>query len=238
MDPSSRRDPDVSIIIPARDEERYVRRALASVVGQTWPTDRLEVLVVDNGSADGTAETARSYIAAHPAVSIRLVHEPVPGVSRAKNRGAGEARGRWLIFLDADSRMAPNLVERVVSWGGKGYAAGSIPVIADSCDLIDRGFFALMEFGKRLFDLQAQMFFCSRAVFTEIGGFAEEIRLAEDRDFLARVQHADWPMCRISSSWIATSPRRLHERPWRLNMFVMFFRWTLANWGFGRRWRY
>ncbi|HEY8284480.1 MAG TPA: glycosyltransferase [Chloroflexota bacterium] len=231
-------NPEISIIIPARDEEHYVRRALASIAAQAWPLDQLEVLVVDNGSVDATAEVVRSYSAAHPALSIRLLHEPVIGVARTKNRGARAAQGRWLIFLDADSRMAPNLVESVVGWGRRGYEAGSIPVLADSSDLLDRGFFALLEFGKRLFNIQAQMFFCSRRVYIRIGGFAEELRLAEDRDFLARVRRAGLPMCRIRASWIATSPRRLHERPWRLNMFAMLLRWTLANWGIGRQWPY
>ncbi|MGH2410125.1 MAG: glycosyltransferase, partial [Chloroflexota bacterium] len=205
---------------------------------QTWPLEQLEVLVVDNGSVDATAEMVRSYRAAHPALSLHLLHEPVAGIARAKNRGARVAQGRWLIFLDADSRMRPNLVAAVVDWGRRGYGAGSIPVIADSADLLDRGFFALLEFGKRLFNIQAQMFFCSRRVYIQLGGFAEELRLAEDRDFLERVRHAGLPMCRIRASWIATSPRRLRERPWRLNMLAMLFRWALANWGIGRRWPY
>ena len=238
MDHSSTPDPDLSIVIPARNEAQYIRRALRSVAGGTWPLDRLEALVVDNGSTDGTAEVVRSFIASHPAIAIRLLHEPTAGISRAKNRGLEAARGGWLIFLDADSRMAADLVEHVVKCGRMGYAAGSIPVIADSSDPVDRGFFALLEFGKRLFNIQAQMFFCSREAYTRVGGFAEDLRLAEDRDFLERVRDAGLPMCRITSSSIATSPRRLRTLPWRLNMFVMFFRWTLANWGIGRRRRY
>lgn len=235
MDRSLPPAPDVSIIIPARNEEQYLRRALASVASQTWPLDRLEVLVVDNGSVDGTAAVARAYIAAHPEIAIHLLTEPVAGIARAKNAGVRAARGRWLIFLDADSRMAPNLVERVVYYGWKGYAAGSIPVVADSRDLLDRGFFAMLEFGKRLFDLQAQMFFCARQVHLRLGGFAEDLQLAEDSDFLARVRRAGLPLCRVQASWIATSPRRLRARPWRLNMFLMLGRWALASVGIGRR---
>jgi glycosyltransferase involved in cell wall biosynthesis len=238
MDRSSPRDLDVSIIIPARNEARYIQRALRSVAGQTWPLDRLEVLVVDNGSLDDTVQVVRTFIGSHSSLAIRLLDEPIAGVSRAKNRALQAAKGRWLIFMDADSRMRSDLVGQVVRWGRMGYAAGSIPVIADSRDPIDRGFFALLEFGKRLFNIQAQMFFCSREAYTRIGGFAEDLRLAEDRDFLDRIRDAGLPMCRISSSWIATSPRRLHTLPGRLNMFVMFFRWTLANWGIGRRRHY
>ena len=75
--------------------------------------------------------------------------------------------------MDADSRMAPDLAARVVRRGRRGYPAGSIRIIADSHDPLDRAFFGLLEFGKDLFKLQAQMFYCSRELFTRLGGFAE-----------------------------------------------------------------
>jgi GT2 family glycosyltransferase len=167
-----------------------------------------------------------------------LVDEPVPGLAAAKNRGAGYARGRWLIFLDADSRMVPDLVERVMARVRMGYPAGSIAVVADSGDWMDRGFFALMELGKRLFRIRAQMFYCSRDLFERVGRFDENLRLAEDSDLLSRLERAGVPICYVAESWIATSPRRLHSLPLRLGMLTTFARWALAHGGIGRRWRY
>ena len=140
--------------------------------------------------------------------------------------------------MDADSRMAPDLASQVLGSVEESYAAGSIRVVADSPDRLDRAFFDLMEFGKRLFSHQAQMFFCSRSLFLQLGGFQEDLRLAEDREFLARVQQTGAPMCQVNESWIATSPRRLRRFPLRLNMPLTFIRWALANWGIGRTWRY
>ena len=230
--------PDVSVVIPARNEERYIRTALASVAVQTWPIALLEAVVVDNGSTDATREVVQAFMAGELHLAVQLVDEPAHGVARAKNRGASVARGRWLIFLDADSRMAPYLVERVVARGCRGYRAGSIRVVADSQDVLDRAFFGLLEFGKVLFGLRAQMLYCQRELFRQCGGFDEHLQLAEDLEFLARLERAGVPVCHVTESWIATSPRRLHTLPCRLGMLAMLVRWALARWGSGRRWRY
>jgi glycosyltransferase involved in cell wall biosynthesis len=238
MGPSSPTQPDVSIVIPARNEERYIRAALTSVTAQTWPVSLLEAVVVDNGSTDSTREVVQAFMAAEPYLAVRLVDEPAHGVARAKNRGASVARGRWLIFLDADSRMAPDLVERVMLRSRQGHPAGSVRVVADSHDIFDRAFFSLIEFGKVLFGLRAQMFYCERELFRQCGGFDEQLQLAEDLEFLGRLQRAGVAVCHVTESWIATSPRRLHTRPCRLGMPAMLARWALAKWGWGRRWRY
>jgi glycosyltransferase involved in cell wall biosynthesis len=230
--------PDVSVVIPARNEERYIRAALASVAAQTWPVALLEAVVVDNGSTDATREVVQAFMAGEPHLAMRLVDEPVHGVARAKNRGASVARGRWLLFLDADSRMAPHLVERLVARSRQGYRAGSVRVVADSQDVLDRAFFGLIEFGKVLFGLRAQMFYCERELFMQCGGFDVHLQLAEDLEFLVRLQRAGVPVCHVTESWIATSPRRLRTLPCRLGMLAMLARWALAKWGLGRRWRY
>lgn len=238
MAPCSQSSPEVSIVIPARNEERYIAAALASVAAQRWLPEQLEVVVVDNASTDATAEAARTFAETAPHLAITVLHEPGVGVSRAKNRGARAARGRWLIFLDADSRLAPDLVERVLRRGAAGAPAGSIRVVADSSDYLDRAFFGIIEFGKDLFKLPAQMLYCERAAFWRVGGFNESLNLAEDRDLLIRLQRVGVPVCRLTESHIATSPRRLRRLPWRLGMLTMLLRWALANWGIGRNWPY
>lgn len=107
--------PCVSVLIPARNEERHVRDALQSVVGQSGV---MEILVYDDHSTDGTAEAVRSIAHQHPVV--RLI-EPVPlpegwyGKPFACFELASRARGRWLLFLDADARLAPNAVPAMVA---------------------------------------------------------------------------------------------------------------------------
>ncbi len=228
----------VSFVIPARNEAGYVARALASVASQDWPCEELEAVVVNNGSSDGTAEVVRSFAARHPELRCRLESEPQRGRARAKNRGARAAAGAYLVFLDADSVASHNLVRAVLRHVQAGYPAGSIRVVADSHDPLDRAFFGLMEFGKRLFGIRAQMFYCRRDLFCQYGGFREELEIAEDLDFLRRLQAAGLPTCHVTDASIATSPRRLHALPLRLGMVYTFLRWALAHVGIGRRWPY
>jgi glycosyltransferase involved in cell wall biosynthesis len=231
-------EPLVSLVIPARNEAGSVARALASVAAQDWPLHGLEAVVVDNGSSDGTSQAVEEFARANPELAVRLVHEPVRGRGRAKNAGARAAAGTWLVFLDADSVASPGLVRAVLTRAKAGYPAGSIRVVADSRDLLDRGFFALLEFGKQLFGIRAQMFYCRRDLFLELGGFREDLEIAEDLEFLRRVQGAGVPTCHVTEAHIATSPRRLRALPLRLGMLVTFCRWALAHVGIGRRWPY
>lgn len=238
MQNSSQPKPAVSVVIPARNEERYIASALASVAAQSCPLDSLEAIVVDNGSTDATHAAVQSFSAFEPRLAVTLVEHAQPGVAGAKNRGAALARGRYLIFLDADSRMAPDLAARVLEHAEAGSPAGSIRITADSNDRLDRAFFDLIEFGKVLFGIRAQMLYSERELFLQFGGFKEGLRLAEDRELLARLQRAGVNVCHVHDSFIATSPRRLHTLPLRLGMLVMLLRWALAYRGIGRRWGY
>jgi hypothetical protein len=121
---------------------------------------------------------------------------------------------------------------------GRGYRAGSIKIVADSTDWLDRGFFGLIEWGKGLFGIHANMLYCERELFSRSGGFGEEIRLAEDLEFLLRLERQGVRVGHVKDACIATSPRRLHELPFRLGIVTTFGRWALAHIGIGRRWRY
>lgn len=226
----------VSFVLPARDEAGYIEEALASVAAQTL-RGRVEAVVAENGSRDDTAERVRRF-AAGARVPVRLLQDDAVGPARARNRGASVARGEFLVFLDADSKAAPDLAERVLARGRSGAAVGCIRMTADSTDLFDRAFFAMIEFGKRLFGVRANLFYCSREVFMAAGGMREEIRLGEDVEFLQRIRGSGRQVIYLGESSIATSARRLHSAPMRLGAARMLARWALANRGFGRQWRY
>ncbi|MBO9307769.1 MAG: glycosyltransferase [Thermomicrobium sp.] len=229
---------DISVIIPARNEEAFVARALRSIARQAWPLERLEAIVVDNASSDGTAAVVLQVARELAPLRIVLVEERTPGRSRAKNRGAAVAQGTLLLFLDADSVMAATLASELVAHWHTGYPAGSIRVIAETTDRLDRWFFDLMELGKTLFRIRAHMLYCSRAWFERAGEFDEPFEIAEDRELLQRLQRMGVPVCHLTTSWIATSPRRLRRLPLRLGLVITFLRWLLAELGVGRHWRY
>jgi len=234
MPRSSTPEPVVSVVIPARNEEAFVASALESVASQTWPPTKIEAIVVVNGTQDRTLDVVRAATDRLDGLAVRIVDDPTPGVSRAKNVGARLARGEVLVFLDADSRMAPDLVERIAAASGNGAPAGSVAIVADSRDPIDRGFFALLEWGKNLFKIRANMLYCARNLFEEVGGFDERLQQAEDLDLLRRIQGRGLEVTHVGDSWIATSPRRLHEGPLRIGLFKVFARWTLGHIGIWR----
>ena len=99
--------PHVSVIIPTYDRVVMVRRAIDSVLAQTFRD--FELIVVDNGSRDGTEEMVRNI----PDPRVRLVRRPRPeGPARARNAGIALARGEWVAFLDNDDEWLPEKLER------------------------------------------------------------------------------------------------------------------------------
>lgn len=233
----------MSVIIPARNEAEYIAAALTSVATQQYPTQGLECVVVDNDSTDRTTDVVTNFAAEHTELKVAVVREPQPGIGRAKNRGAHIASGELLVFLDADSRMEPSLVGDIVRRYHGGSPAGSIRIVADSTDPLERGFFAILEVGKILFGVRAQMMYCRRALFLDLQGFRPDLRHAEDLEFLRRVRkylraRGSGTVCHIRSSAIATSPRRLRGGRFRRNLIATFIRWVLAGAGIGRHWEY
>lgn len=100
-------EPNISVIIPCKNAEGTIQRALRSCLAQTYPD--LEILVIDDGSTDGTRKRAEALARADP--RIRVLSCEGKGVSDARNTGLSAMRGEYVTFLDADDAMDPELVE-------------------------------------------------------------------------------------------------------------------------------
>jgi hypothetical protein len=107
--------PLVSVVVPTRNAGRTIETCLRSVRAQTWPA--LELIVVDNGSTDGTWAVAQHY--------ADLVLRGGPERSAQRNLGIDHAAGEWVCYVDADMELAPDVVERAVL---AGEAAGAVGV--------------------------------------------------------------------------------------------------------------
>ena len=107
--------PDVSLIIPAYNAMPYFTRCLDSLEGQTLGTDRMEIILIDDGSTDGTAEEADRRAAEHPSL-YRVEHHPASGGPAGPRIGALDiASGRYVYFLDADDYLGVEALERLVT---------------------------------------------------------------------------------------------------------------------------
>jgi glycosyltransferase involved in cell wall biosynthesis len=101
---------DVSVVMPAFNNADTVGRALASIAAQTLPPT--EVIVVDDGSTDSTAEVVRAMVPHMNGVRLRLFRQANQGAGAARNRAVAAAKGTWLAFLDADDAWLPAKIER------------------------------------------------------------------------------------------------------------------------------
>lgn len=94
----------ISAVIPAYNAAKYIARSIDSVLAQTHPVD--EIVVVDDGSTDNTAEVIKDY-----GEQVRYIHQPNAGVSAARNTGIQAATSNWIAFLDADDEWLPEKIE-------------------------------------------------------------------------------------------------------------------------------
>lgn len=187
------------MIIPTWNRRDLVARAVDSVLAQTRPVE--EIIVVDDGSSDGTAE----YLAARYGERILCVRQDNAGVSAARNRGLALARGRYLALLDSDDEWLPGKTARQVEFLEAHPDIGMVlcnvlRVRADGSliDVFDRrqqipvdG--PALRWVLRDPALAPLSVLMRRAVYGTVGGFDERLRTAEDLDFHLRVA-ARWPI--------------------------------------------
>ena len=203
----------VSIVIPAFNEERLigetlrqVRAASASFTRLGWET---ETIVCDNNSTDRTAEIARES-------GAKVVFEPENQIARARNSGAAAATGDWLIFVDADSHPSPELFAEVAEQiqGGR-CLAGGVTVRLDHDSLVARCGLRLWNGLSRWRRLLAGSFiFVEALAFRKIGGFSQEMYVAEELDLSLRLQALAREQRReiviLHQHPLLTSARKLH----------------------------
>ena len=185
--------PEVSVIVPVRNGTTSIRPLLESLANQTFPGERFEVIVVDNGSTDGTADIAESY-------GVRVVREPIANRSRARNRGAAEARSRLYAFTDADCVADPRWLEELVAHVDRAtLLAGEVRLrTREAPNAIER-FEAMWRFGQESWVQQGWAATANLLVdadaFDAVGGFDASWRhIGEDVDFCLRARKAGYTL--------------------------------------------
>ncbi len=191
-----RRKPSVSIIIPCYNCRRFVAQAIESALSQSYTN--VEVVVVDDGSTDGSSAIAQRY-------PVRFLQEAHRGVSAARNRGFRESLGEYLVFLDSDDRLLPGAVtaglaaledhphcvmavgaHNFITQSGAWIATRSKPVhLRDGYELLLRSNFI---------ECTASVLF-RRSCFMNAGVFRASLTGAEDYELYLRVARDSSPMC-------------------------------------------
>lgn len=178
----------ISIIIPALNEETYIGRTLQGIHASVDYLKRCErpdpeIIVVDNGSTDGTAEIARS-------LGARVIEEPQGNVAIARNAGARAATGQVLVFVDADVLWPENVlfeIDAVMS--NEQCIGGAIDTEYKPQRLIIRAYLQFWRVVARLFRMaQGATQFYRSNIFASLSGYDATMFMGEDVDLFWRLQ--------------------------------------------------
>jgi mycofactocin glycosyltransferase len=220
--PAAGLPPRVSVIVPVRDRAGALRRCLESVQRVRYPKDRLEVLVVDDGSRDDGPAVARALGA-----TVLSSGGSGRGPAAARNRGASAADGEILAFLDSDCVASERwLLDVVEAFADPGVAAvgGRVDGMRTSSAL-DRyeGVMSSLSLGARgrwaqpgsdTFYLPSCNLLVRRSAFLEVGGFREELHVGEDVDLSWRLRDRGFTIAYVPRGPV------LHEHRNRVGPFL------------------
>lgn len=214
-------DARVSVVIPTWNRAALVTRALRSVVGQTHAPN--EILVVDDGSTDGTSERVRDQFP-----NVRVITQPNRGVSAARNTGIRAATGEWLALLDSDDEWLPTKLARQL-------ASITDATVLSHCDeiWIRRGrrvnpMNKHRKYGGSIFEqclplcvISPSSVLIRRTLLDEVGLFDETLPACEDYDLWLRVT-ARYPVSFIDEPLIVKHgghDDQLSRRYWGMDRF-------------------
>lgn len=218
--------PQISIITPALNEEKYIQKLLESIKEQSL-TD-YEIIVADAGSTDKTREIAESY-------GAKVVEGGMPGPGR--NRGAEVASGEYLFFFDADVIIPDFFLEKAVAEMEKRSLSIATCEFRPDSDLrLDKSMFHFANLTVKIgqyMDPHAAGFaiFIKKDLFEKIGGFDETLKLAEDHDLVSRAaKHKKFRV--LNDVYLVVSIRRL-EKEGRFSLIQKYFEveWHLLTKG-------
>ena len=193
MDPAPRSDGLISVIIPTFNRASYVVRAIESAVSQTYPD--LEIIVVDDGSTDGTTSVLRTLACPRP---FRFIESRAnEGAPRARNRALALCSGRWIAFLDSDDVWHRRKLERQIetlAQSGPGFGACYTGIAAYD----DGGKLCGISRATDNGDIRAGLMthnlvgstssvLVRRDLLSEVGGFAPGLKSCQDWELWVRL---------------------------------------------------
>ncbi|MCG8049811.1 MAG: glycosyltransferase [Candidatus Thiodiazotropha endolucinida] len=178
------RQPQLSVVIPAYNETAHLGNLIESIRQNLYDLD-LEIVVVDNGSTDDTAELARQ-------AGVNLVTIPKDSISKARNLGVASAAAEVIAFIDADVRLtrewAVAMKQRYTEIRDQYLITGSRYMIPEEPSDLDKYWFEPLS-EKEVTYINGGNLILSKSSFDKIGGFDESLTTGEDFEFCVRARH-------------------------------------------------
>ncbi|WP_165073715.1 glycosyltransferase [Paludisphaera rhizosphaerae] len=227
--------PALSVVIPARNEAALLGETLESVlraIDEFAAPGDVEVVVVDDGSSDGTPALLEQYAADHGVVVVKC---EVRGAARARNLGVRRARGRILVFLDADTHPPADGLRRIATLCDEhGFEAGITRLGALDGGLRARCWWGFWNTVRRLPLPRAKAMpacmFCTREAFDEFGPFDERVAIGEEWPILAGLYRARPRRFVYDRSRVAlSSGRRMELQRWGYLRTFLKYGWAIVS---------
>lgn len=205
--------PAVSVVIAAHNEKEHIAKCIESILAVDYPREKLEVIVVDDGSTDGTLAVAKSY----EKDGVRVLAKKQGGKSSALNLGIGKARGEFVATMDADSYVTPGTMRELLPYFSDPDVMAVTPAIkirpsGSWIKEIQRVEYLLILFSRKLLNFIDSVpvtpgpFSMFRAkVFSEIGGFSEK-SIVEDMEIALRIQSRHYKIRSSMTAEVYTEP--------------------------------
>jgi glycosyltransferase involved in cell wall biosynthesis len=227
---------DLSIIIPARNEERWLGATLASAFAAVDLAAArqisAEIIVVDNNSQDMTWELLQVLC---DQGRIQAIWSCEAGAARARNCGRQQARGRILVFVDADTHLPPDGLIRITNWCDREGKEAGITRLAG----LEGGWRAFVwwtfwEHVRRLPLAHAKampaLMFCTANVFDEFGPFDEEVAIGEEWPILASIYRRRRQRFIYDRSLTGlTSSRRMERQAFGYSRTFLKYVWAILH---------
>lgn len=247
------RMPLVSIIVPAYNEEETISRTLQSIVALDYPKDKLEVVVVDDGSKDETEQKVQEFIRKYP--HIRLISQANTGKAAALNRALREIRGEFFACLDADSFVEKATLKKMLSFYFRQDNARLAIItpamkVAQPKNLLQKvqwlEYIVMILFGRitshldSLYVAPGPFSLYRTEIIRDIGGFDEE-SITEDQEIAYRVQQRHYLIKQCFDGYVyTTAPDKLpafyrQRRRWYLGSMrcLAKYRTMVGNTAYG-----
>ena len=175
----------VSVIIPTLNEARHIKTCLDSILNQSYPKDKYEVLVVDSDSRDGTIDIVKACCSKHN--NVTLIFEDKKSASAARNKGIEMAKGKIIAFIDADTIISEGWIDQIIGCfdlfpklgvvGGPDFTPNDDPYVAQMIGLTENSESMVSEFK----DKEAAMMIkscncgCLKEVLDIVGYFDDDV---------------------------------------------------------------
>ncbi len=228
--------PMVSVIMPAHNEGKYISKSIKSLLEMDYPKDKLELIVVDDGSTDDTYPLASSFESS----SVHVFHKENKGKGSALNFGLAKAKGEIVATMDADSYLKKDTILKLIPHFNDPEVMAVTPAVkikpSDSwIKELQRVEYLMILFSRKILNFIDSVpvtpgpFSMFRAVvFDKVGGFSEN-NLVEDQEIALRIQSHNYKIRSSVTADVYTEPpsnlsELLHQRVrWQRGGFRNFW---------------